>query len=261
MAQKKVYEDGTKEKDFSTEVKKSQEKKTNPHAGHRKRLREDYNRDGLDSFNDHKVLELLLFYGHTRKDTNEIAHALIKHFGSLSAVFDADFDELCSVNGVGDVSATLITLVRDLFRRYEIDKQNKNDIVLNSAELVARYVSNYFKGVNEEHMYLICLDSNCRLLRCDMIGKGTVNFAPISNRKIVELAYKCNAASVILVHNHPSGITAPSGQDIYATESVVDAMAAVGIRVSDHIIIGNGDDFFSFCQSKKWQSTFKRQGK
>lgn len=237
--------------------KLKKESTENLHVGHRKRLREDYHKSGLDSFNDHKVLELLLFYGPTRKNTNEVAHMLINRFGSLSAVLDADYDELCSVNGVGEVSATLITFVRDLFRRYEIDKQNKNRITLNTAELVAQYASKYFKGVNEEHMYLICLDSNCRLIRCDMIGQGTVNFAPISNRKIAELAYKCNAASVILVHNHPSGITAPSRQDIDTTESVVEAMAAIGIRVSDHIIIGNGDDFFSFRKNQKWKYIFK----
>ncbi|MCH5192063.1 MAG: DNA repair protein RadC [Oscillospiraceae bacterium] len=258
MAQKKGYEAETIEQDSPTDAKKSSEKKKNPHAGHRKRLREDYNRDGLDSFNDHKVLELLLFYGHARKDTNEVAHALMNRFGSLSDVFDADFDELCSVSGVGDVSATLITLVRDLFRRYEIDKQNKESITLNNAELVARYASKYFKGVNEEHMYLICLDSNCRLLRCDMIGKGTVNFAPVSNRKIVELAYKSNAASVILIHNHPSGITAPSRKDIDTTIGIVEAMKAIGITVSDHIIIGNGDDYFSFCANSKFRNFFRR---
>ena len=238
--------------------KKKNETTENPHIGHRERLRQRYRNEGLDAFNDHNVFELLLFYGHTRKDTNEAAHALMDHFGSLSSVFDADFDELCNVNGVGEVSATLITLVRDLYRRYEIDKHNKDSIVLNSAELVAEYASKYFKGVNEEHMYLICLDSNCRLLRCDMIGKGAVNFAPISNRKIVELAYKTNAASVILIHNHPSGIAAPSRKDIDTTIGIIEAMRAIGITVSDHIIIGSGGDYFSFCTNSKFRNYFRR---
>lgn len=258
MAERKSYNGEPEKNDRPPKADKSKATDKNPHAGHRERLRKDYKKDGLDSFNDHKVLELLLFYGHTRKDTNEIAHALIKHFGSLSAVLDADFDELCSVRGVGEVSATLIMFVRDLFRRYEIDKQNKDSIILNSAELVAQYASKYFKGVNEEHMYLICLDSNCRLLRCDMIGKGTVNFAPISNRKIVELAYKSNAASVILIHNHPSGITAPSRKDIDTTIGIIEAMKAIGITVSDHIIIGNGDDYFSFSTNSKFRNFFRR---
>lgn len=257
MAEKNDCQEGKIEKDFSTKAEKSKKQVGNLHVGHRSRLRERYRRDGLDAFDDHNVLELLLFFGQSRKDTNEVAHALIKHFGSLSAVFDADFDELCTVDGVGKISATLIKFVHDLFRRYEIDKLNKNNVDLNTAELVAQYVSKYFKGVNEERLYLLCLDSNCRLIRCDMIGQGTVNFAPINNRKIAELAYKSNAASVILVHNHPSGITAPSRKDIDTTVSIVDAMAAIGIMVSDHIIIGNGDDFFSFRTNPKWGYIFK----
>ena len=235
---------------------KKKSKSNNVHEGHRERLRERFLKEGLDNFWDHNVLELLLFYSIPLKDTNEEAHALIDKFGSLSAVFDADFEELCEVKGIGERSATLIKLMPALFRKYETDKLNKDDVILNSAELVAKYASKHFKGVTEEKLYLLCLDSNCRMLSFDLISSGNINSTPLNNRLITEFAFASKAASIILVHNHPSGITAPSKMDINATTDILDAMRLIGVRLSDHIIIGHGDDFFSFRKSEKWKHIF-----
>ncbi len=228
----------------------------NIHEGHRERLRQRFLKEGLDGFQPHNVLELLLFYSIPVKDTNKEAHSLINHFGSLSAVFDADFDELCKIDGVGEKTATLIKLMPQLFRKYEIDKINNEDTVLNTCELVAEYVSKYFKGVTEERLYLLCLDSAFRVLCFEQISSGTVNMAPINNRKIVEMAYKCNASNIILVHNHPSGVVAPSKADVNVTVSMADLFKSLGLKLSDHMIIGNGEDFFSFKRSGKWKYLF-----
>ena len=92
----------------------------NLHEGHRQRLKERFLREGLDHFEPHTVLELLLFYAVPQRDTNELAHRLIARFGSLDAVFDAAFDELCAVEGIGRNTATLLKLVPDLTRRYPV---------------------------------------------------------------------------------------------------------------------------------------------
>ncbi len=228
----------------------------NIHEGHRERLRHRFLKDGLDGFEPHNVLELLLFFSIPMKDTNEEAHALINTFGSLSSVFDANFDDLCKVKGIGEKSATLIKLMPELFKKYEIDKVDNDDIVLNSCELVAKYVSKYFKGITDEQLYLLCLDSSLRVLCFEQVSSGTVNAAPINNRKIVELAYKYNAANIILVHNHPSGVVAPSRADINATISMAELLKSLGMKLNDHIIIGNRDDFFSFKRSEKWRGLF-----
>jgi DNA repair protein RadC len=235
---------------------KPKKQKENPHEKHRQRLRERFLREGLESFEEHNVLELLLFFSIPVKDTNKLAHTLINHFGSLSEVFDADYEELCKVNGIGERSAQLIKLMPELFKKYEMNKLNKKEVHLNSAELVAKYVSSHFKGLTQEELWLLCLDMNCKVLRFDKISEGTVNATMINNRKITECAILSNAASVILVHNHPSGITAPSKMDINATIDMADAMESVGIRLSDHIIIGHGDDYFSFRKSEKWKHIF-----
>ena len=228
----------------------------NPHEKHRERVRENFMKNGLETFQPHNMLELLLFYSIPVKDTNEIAHNLINRFGSLSQVFDADYENLLEVDGVGERSAMLIKLMPELFREYEKNKLNDKDVHLNSSELVAEYMSRYFKGLTEERLYLLCLDNNCKVLSKDLISEGNVNATMINNRKIVESAIFSKAASVILIHNHPSGVTAPSKNDINVTIDMADMLKSVGIRFNDHIIIGHGGDFFSFRASQKWKYIF-----
>lgn len=229
----------------------------NLHEGHRERLRKRFVKDGLEGFEDHNILELLLFYSIARKDTNEEAHALINEFGSLSGVFDASYEDLCKVKGIGERTASLIKLVPGIFRKYETDKLNKNGVILNSAELVAKYTSKYFKGLTEERLYLLCLDSNAEVISFNLISSGNVNSTPLNNRLITETAFTTKAASIILVHNHPSGITAPSRMDIDSTRDIAYAMQLLGLRLSDHIIIGHGDEFFSFRRSQKFKDIFR----
>jgi DNA repair protein RadC len=231
-------------------------KPRNVHKGHRERLRQRFLSEGLENFQDHNVLELLLFYSVPLKDTNEEAHNLIDTFGSLSSVFDASFEELCNVKGIGEHSATLIKIIPELFKKYEVDKINNDDAILDTSKRVAEYVAPHFKGVKNEKMYILCLDSNCRALNFTQVSEGIVNTAPLNTRKIMEIALKCNASSIILVHNHPSGIVAPSRKDIDATIGMVNLMQKVGLKISDHIIIGNGSDFFSFRKSDKYKYIF-----
>lgn len=229
----------------------------NLHQGHRERLRQRFLSEGLENFQDHNILELLLFYSIPMKDTNEEAHNLMNAFGSLVNVFDADYEDLCKVKGIGERSALLIKLMPELFRKYEMDKLNDDEVILNNAELIAKYVSGYFKGLTEERLYLLCLDTNCKFLKFELISSGTVNATMLNNRKIAEIAFETKSASVVLVHNHPSGVTAPSRADIDATVNIISVMNSIGIKLNDHIIIGHGDEFFSFRRSDKWKSFFK----
>lgn len=239
-------------------TKASQKKKTsnNVHEGHRERLRERFLAEGIDNFQDHNVLELLLFYSIPVKDTNEEAHRLIDELGSLSEVFDAPYEELCKVKGIGERTALLIKLMPALFNRYEVDRLNKDVVMLNSAELVAEYTSKYFKGLTTEKLYALYLDPICRMLAFECVGEGNSRMTPINNNKIAEYAYKTHATSVILVHNHPSGVMAPSSMDVNTTIGIADMLERIGLRLDDHIIIGNGSDFFSFRTSKKWKGIF-----
>lgn len=220
---------------------------TSMHTGHRARLKAQFLQSGLDALTDIQVLELLLFYANPRRDTNPIAHRLLNQFGSLSAVLDAPPELLGKVNGVGENAALLLHLVPCVCRRYLIDRASYEQ-VLDSTEKAGAFLVPYFFGARDEMVYLLCLDAKCKVLDCRMLSVGGVNTASVSVRKIVEAALACNATSVVLAHNHTSGIALPSREDEATTRQIRTALDAVGILLADHIIVAD-DDFVSMADS------------
>lgn len=220
---------------------------TTIHKGHRERLKQRFLEDGLDNFTDIQVLELLLFYAIPQRDTNPIAHALLNHFGSLSGVLDADVAELKKVPGISDHSATLLALVTELCRYYQVDSAQRVEI-LTTLDACGAYLVPRFFGRTRETVFLLCLDAKCKVLCCKEVGEGSVNSASISVRKIVETALAANATTVILAHNHPSGVAVPSGEDAQTTRRIAAALSAVEVHLADHIIVADGD-YVSMVQS------------
>lgn len=217
------------------------------HDGHRERMKNKLLEQGLDVFDDHNVLELLLFYSMPRKDTNPLAHELLNHFGSLEAVFEAPAEELSKINGIGENTITLLKLIPEVSRRYFIDK-NKFDNILDSSKKAGEYLIARYMYERDEVVYVICLDSKCKVICCKELFRGVANSAEISVRKIAELALAKNATSIIISHNHTSGIALPSIEDEIATKRIKTALASMGIALSDHIIVAD-DDFVSMADS------------
>ncbi len=216
------------------------------HDGHRERLRQRFLRHGLDSFDDHNVLELLLFYCLPRRDTNELAHHLLERFGSLAGVFDARYEELLKTEGIGENAALLLTLIPQIDRRYHISKEKGARI--QTSEDAGRYLVERYRYTREEVVYLLCLDSKNRLIHCREVGRGSLNEANVSIRTIVETALGQNAAAVIISHNHVDGFALPSREDEITTARIQEALLPIGIKLVDHIIVC-GDDFVSFADS------------
>ena len=217
------------------------------HKGHRERLKQRFLEEGLDNFTDIQVLELLLFFAIPVKDTNPLAHALLDHFGSLTQVLEADVEELKKVPGIKDHAATLLALVTQLCRYYQVSSAQQNQ-VLTTLEDCGRYLVPRFFGRTKETVFLLCLDAKCKVLCCKEIGEGSVNSASISARKVVETALAANATTVVLAHNHPSGIAVPSNEDIQTTQRIAAALYAVEIHLADHIVVAEGD-YVSMIQS------------
>ena len=215
------------------------------HDGHRQRMRQQLKTSGMDSMSDVQVLEVLLYYVISRQDTNPIAHALLERFGTLSGVLEASREELLKVEGVGERAAELICLIMQLERRHLIDRVSPESM-LDSTEKCGRYLTPYFHNETEEVVYLLCLDAKCKKLDCVMVHRGDVNTAGVSIRKVVKTALASNASSVVLAHNHPSGIALPSREDIETTMQVKQALATVNIILADHIIVAE-DDFVSMA--------------
>ena len=217
------------------------------HDGHRQRLKERFLRSGLDSFTDVQVLELALFYCIPRKDTNPIAHALLEHFGSLSQVLEASVEELQNVPGIGENTATYLTMLPQIGRFYLVDRSQR-EVILPTIDKCGAYLVPYFFGRSTEAVFLLCLDAKCKVLCCREVGQGSVNSAGISVRKIVEIALGTNATTVVLAHNHPSGLALPSAEDIQTTRRVAAALRAVEVHLADHIVVADGD-YVSMVQS------------
>ena len=221
--------------------------KPSVHSGHRQRLKTRFLDSGLDTFTDVQALELLLFYAIPQKDTNPIAHALLDRFGSLSQVLDAEIEELEKILGSSSHAATLLRLVTELGRFYQVDSAQRTE-VLTSLDACGAYLVPRFFGRKLETVFLLCLDAKCKVLCCRQIGEGSVNAASISVRKVVEAALSANATSVVLAHNHPSGVALPSADDVQTTRRIAAALSAVEVRLIDHIVVAEGD-FISMVQS------------
>lgn len=227
----------------------------NDHEGHRQRLKERFLESGIDDFEPHNVLELLLFYAVPRKDTNLLAHDLINKFGSLSAVLEANPKDLMKVDGVGKNTATFLSMIPQIARKYFEDK-TKEDVIIRSCADLGKYLIPKYIGRTSEALMLIAMDGKNKILSCKVVSEGDVSSARVSKRKIMEEAIRVNAAQIALAHNHPSGILIASAEDIDMTNGIKDMLAHVGIRFFDHIIVSN-DNFISMVVSGVIKSNTK----
>lgn len=217
------------------------------HDGHRKRLKDRFRNEGLDHFEERHVLELLLCFSIARKDTAPVADALLQHFGSFTQVMEASAEELQNVPGIGEHTATLIALTTAVGRYYSVKRATGVDI-LDSTTQCGRYLMHRFFGRRNETVFLLCLDAKCKVLCCKEVGEGSVNSANIPVRRVVEMALAANATTVVIAHNHPSGVAVPSHEDVHTTYRLARALDAVEITLADHIVVAD-EDFVSLVQS------------
>ena len=214
------------------------------HAGHRARLRERFLKEDMSTFAPHEALELLLTFAIPRRDTNDLAHALIARFGTLHAVLEAPVEELTAVPGIGENAAALLHLTLPLFRLYEKDKQVKRPSMDTFSE-VESYCRALFKGVMIEKFYVLCFDTRLKLISAQLIAEGTLGEVAVYPRHVLAALLRQNAAGAVLCHNHPGGSDTPSDEDVALTEHIEALLTGVGIRLYDHILIA-GDKSFSF---------------
>ena len=212
-----------------------------PHEGHRERLRTRYQSEGADGFADHELLELLLTYALPRRDTNALAHALLTRFGSLAAVLEAEIPQLMLVDGVGAQAATLLKLVRDTARRLQLRELSGRGARprLNTPCAAAQYALHALADSAYETVLAVFLSARREVIGSETIQLGSLTEAQVYPRRVAEAALLGHAHSVILLHNHPTGDPAPSESDAAVTRAVEAALAALDIRLSDHLVVGD----------------------
>ncbi len=219
------------------------------HDGHRERMRERIEKSGLDSLQDHEVLEWLLFYTIPRGDVNALAHRLIKEFGSFHDVLDADFQSLLGVPGVGEKTALFLGNLSKINNRYIRSKQNQNVRKFRNLQDVANYVRVAFVNEQEERMHALVLNSEMHLIRDEVVSHGLFSQVPLDLRRLAVCCLNTKATSVVLAHNHPSNILFPSTADIQQTQSVATMLKQLQVSLLDHFIVGT-DGVYSLRDSK-----------
>lgn len=222
-------------------------KDNNIHAGHRKNLRKDFLVNGLEGKADHQKLELLLTFAIPRRDVNPIAHKLIDEFGSLAAVIDAPIEELTKIEFISENVAVLIKLIPELALAYNDSKWGEKP-ELRTQEKLVQYVKSKFIGQKNEVLYILSLDTKCKLIATNSVTSAADDYAQVSLKEVASIVLKTGAKFVALVHNHPSGVTEPSADDITVTQKIKNVLKPIEVTLIEHVII-SGENTFCFSQN------------
>ena len=206
------------------------------HAGHRARLRRRF-LDAPEALPDYELLEMLLGVAIPQRDTKPLAKALIRRFGSLADVLTASVEDLRAVEGVGEVCAATLKVVREAAIRLARAPVLTQTVIGNWDTLID-YCRTAMATLPTEQFRLLFLDRQNGLLADEVQQSGTVDHTPLYPREVVKRALELHACAIVMVHNHPSGDPKPSKADVEMTRLVRDALAAVGIALHDHVVVG-----------------------
>ncbi|SEP59321.1 DNA repair protein RadC [Loktanella sp. DSM 29012] len=204
---------------------------------HRARLRDRFRTGGAAALPDYEMLELLLFRSIPRQDVKPLARALIDHFGDLNGVLSATPDRLGRIKGVGDAVITDLKLVEAATHRMARGRVMQRHVV-SSWDALLDYCHTVMSHRDTEQFRILFLDTRNTLIADEAQASGTIDHVPVYPREVVKRALELNAASLILVHNHPSGDPTPSDADIAMTRQIAAAAETMRITVHDHLIIG-----------------------
>ncbi|MBS1302495.1 DNA repair protein RadC [Loktanella sp. SALINAS62] len=208
---------------------------------HRARLRARFRSGGAAALPDYELLELLLFRSIARQDVKPLAHRLIDRFGDLAGVLSASPDHLANIDGVGDAVITDLKLVEAATHRMARGRVMQRHVVSSWAALLD-YCHTVMSHRETEQFRILFLDTRNTLIADEAQASGTIDHVPVYPREVVKRALELNAASIILVHNHPSGDPTPSDADISMTKQIAAAADALRITVHDHLIIGKSHE-------------------
>ncbi len=225
-----------KESKKTTKEISASEGKKNLHEAHRNRLREKFKSDP-SLLEDHEMLELLLFFSIPRKNTNEIAHNLLKRFHDVQNIFNAEMSTLTMVDGVGENTAVLFRVVSELNRRYELCRNDRKEELFMNEENLKKYLCSLFTGKQSEEAYILLFDASFTLLCYKKLSEGFSCGTPFPVRDMIYFAIANNAASVVLAHNHPGGKAIPSREDIFANNNIRRIFRDVGVNFIEHYIV------------------------
>ena len=206
------------------------------HGGHRNRLRERFVKDGLDGFEEHNILEMLLFYTIPQRDTNEIAHALLDRFGSLEGVFNAKTEELVEVNGTGEYSAQFLSMFSKLIDSY-IDDRRQNEII-SGIHNITEFIVRKLAFSQTECLMIFFIDNKQSVLSWHYLQEGCVFPDNLDKRTIMRMIMGTNTTHVILARNYIKGQTKLRKNDLTVALTISEMFRTIGVGLFDYIVVG-----------------------
>ena len=213
------------------------------------RPREKLLQRGPQALSDAELLAIFLRTGCRGRTAVDLARHLIQHFGNLRELLGASEASFCAVHGLGPAKYVQLQASLELGRRH-LGEQLQRDTVFSDPSTVRQYLCGRLREHKREVFACLFLDTRHRLIHYEELFYGTIDSASIHPREIVRCALACNAAAVILAHNHPSGVAEPSRADEAITQRLIEALQLVEIRVLDHFIVGDGPPW-SFAEHGK----------
>ena len=225
-------------------------KEENPNSGHRRRLLDRFEKNGLAALSDHEIIELLLTYVLPQRDLKPIAKKLLAAFSTVSGVLNAPIDELMNIGGMGGRAAHFFLLFKEIMSFCLKEKYSRQSIMTHRGD-VEEYLRFHFGLLREEYVAAIFLDSAHHVIASETVAKGTVNQCAIYPREVAFRALKHDAAYLILAHNHPGGGKAPSEEDWSITQRLIQVGKLLDIPLLDHIII-TGETTISLRDLPRW---------
>ncbi len=202
---------------------------------------EKFSRLGVHALSDEELLAIILRTGSKKEDALHLASRILlsnQEYNGLLNLNHLTFNELMKLDGIGQVKATQILCLSEITRRMA-KATRKDGVHLLSPDSVASYYMEDMRHLTTEQILLVLLDSKSKILGDKIISSGTVNASLLAPRELFIYALKNGAVNIILLHNHPSGDPSPSTEDLSVTKRVKEAGVLIGIKLMDHLIIGD----------------------
>ena len=209
------------------------------HDGHRQRMRERFKNDlNFNNFEEHEILEMLLFYCFPRCNTNDIAHELLNKFGSISNVLSAPIEDLTSVKMLGDSAATKLKFFNALNIYLHLQMQDE-EINFYDIPKLKEFIKDTFYGAQVEYFKLYFTDNSYKLKSYTDVSIGKNTSVEMNLRNITQAVLNSGTRYFFAAHNHPDASSRPSDEDILLTKKMISHLRSMDIHLLDHFVVGN----------------------
>ena len=200
---------------------------------------------GSENLSNEELISIILKTGTKGMSVKEVSLKLLEFVGDISKFRDIGINNLMNIEGIGKVKAIEIKAALELGRRVYLNNNDINKICFNSADVIYNYFKDILCDKKQEFFYCVYVDTKSKYIDKKCLFVGTINSSIVHPREIFKEAYLLSANGIICVHNHPSGDSTPSKEDVVLTKKIKEISIIHGIKLIDHVIIGNGN-YFSF---------------